>query len=343
MSNISFSNVAEKPSLKDFLTADFTNDGFVPGATSRFKAIPRQQRLAARANALSEFNARDFSGASAEDVGKAYTRAIRAGGGGRESNYDPLGNQMLANLLINRKHGIRFNPRLAAYPTATTWLNERASKNPSLYAGWDIQSGDYDNDPETPDNVIVRDAEGRWRVIDGVSLDAGTKKRLKQALYTAHPRAIDRKNLLTNSDPFALKMYKKWIVLSPKTKASYNNDANNYVMHYLQRKPNAGKLTPYQKLRRAVTNVLRSQRKDTINVKRLYIPTMAKTIGIINQNIKLGNGTLDQVTPELILKTFDQLYIPAEQQFQTYGQNQLIPDQSTSLRNVTGWGIENFE
>jgi hypothetical protein len=319
--------------MKDFYDTDWTKeDRFVPGATSRYKPIPREQRLAARAQALADFQARDFSGSNVTDIGKAYGRAVRAGGGGRESNYDPLGNRMLGQLVLNRKHGIRFNPRLAAFPTANTWLNERQARYPEQYGGWDVQTGDFDNDPETIDNVIIRDAQGRWRIVDGYSLDAGTKKRLRQAIFTEYPNAIDRKGFLQGSDKFALKMAKKYLNLS-KTKRDQFGNFDNYVTNFISTHPNTLKQSPYQQIRAMVANTLRNANvKDQLPHKKFYIPAMAKTVKAVYDSLKNGTVQMGDINQDEIVNLFGQKYTQS-----AAGYTAPIPQQRAIFKNNPAW------
>jgi hypothetical protein len=69
---------------------------------------------------------------------------------------------------------------LIAPEAAGDWL--RRQKEKGLLQGWRMESGDFDNDELTPDNVIFKDEEGDDRIIDGYEINDGNKKRYNQNL-----------------------------------------------------------------------------------------------------------------------------------------------------------------
>jgi hypothetical protein len=50
-----------------------------------------------------------------------------------------------------------------------------------------MESGDFDNNENTPDNVIFKDEEGDDRIIDGYEINDGNKKRFNQNLLRNYP------------------------------------------------------------------------------------------------------------------------------------------------------------
>jgi hypothetical protein len=82
--------------------------------------------------------------------------------------------EKLYDLVVTRKGGIKYNPRLVTKETATQYLSDK-----NLEDKYNVLSGDFDNDVNTPDNVIVVDEQGRRRYIDGYSLIA----RRPEVLY----------------------------------------------------------------------------------------------------------------------------------------------------------------
>jgi uncharacterized protein YdaT len=69
----------------------------------------------------------------------------------------------LSDLVIMSKKGIKYNPRLTDIEGAKNYITKRNLE------GWEAVAKDYDDDPSTPDNVILFDKYNAPRVIDGYS------------------------------------------------------------------------------------------------------------------------------------------------------------------------------
>jgi hypothetical protein len=79
--------------------------------------------------------------------------------------YDKQSNDSLRVIIINRKRGITYHPRLITPQTAGEWLKKQNEKG--LREGWRIVYGDFDNNQRTSDNVIFKDQDDDDRIIDG--------------------------------------------------------------------------------------------------------------------------------------------------------------------------------
>jgi hypothetical protein len=99
--------------------------------------------------------------------------------------YDGPSTYSLRNIIIDRKRGITYHPKLIAPEAAGDWL--RRQKEKGLLEGWRMESGDFDNDENTTDNVIFKDEEGDDRIIDGYEITDGNKKRYNQNLLRNFP------------------------------------------------------------------------------------------------------------------------------------------------------------
>jgi hypothetical protein len=71
----------------------------------------------------------------------------------------------LYNLVVPSRSGIGYNPRFTTPEGALDYI----TKN-NLEEKWNVTSGDYDDDLNTPDNVIVWDSQNRPHYIDGYYL-----------------------------------------------------------------------------------------------------------------------------------------------------------------------------
>jgi hypothetical protein len=73
----------------------------------------------------------------------------------------------LSDIVIQGKRGIRYHPNLTTVEGGRDYIKSRGL-DPKK---WHVISGDWDNDPNTPDNVIIQQ-QGKPRVIDGYSLSS---------------------------------------------------------------------------------------------------------------------------------------------------------------------------
>jgi hypothetical protein len=73
----------------------------------------------------------------------------------------------LSDVVIQGKRGIRYHPHLTTVEGGKEYIKSRGL-DPKK---WKVISGDWDKDPNTPDNVIIHQ-EGKPRVIDGYSLSS---------------------------------------------------------------------------------------------------------------------------------------------------------------------------
>jgi hypothetical protein len=71
----------------------------------------------------------------------------------------------LYDIVIPSKSGIGYNPRFTTKEGALGYITKH-----NLEEKWNVTSGDYDDDVETPDNVIVWDSQNRPHIIDGYYL-----------------------------------------------------------------------------------------------------------------------------------------------------------------------------
>jgi hypothetical protein len=87
------------------------------------------------------------------------------------SNFD------LLRAIGRNNQGITYNSYLTNPTSARYWLDrkqaEDAYKGTNKYTGWQIDSEDLDQDPSTPDDVILYDSNGNPQVVSGYSLNSG--------------------------------------------------------------------------------------------------------------------------------------------------------------------------
>jgi hypothetical protein len=113
------------------------------------------------------------------EFAEEWARADRMGR--FEENYDPVGWHELGNLVTTRQHDIKWNRNLVAFDQATRWLDKQQElekhkpANKRKWDGYKLIAADYDLDPETPDNIILLDKNGKIRAIDGYQLASSTK------------------------------------------------------------------------------------------------------------------------------------------------------------------------
>jgi hypothetical protein len=71
----------------------------------------------------------------------------------------------LYDIVIPSKSGIGYSPRFTTKEGALGYITKH-----NLEEKWNVTSGDYDDDVDTPDNVIVWDSQNRPHIIDGYYL-----------------------------------------------------------------------------------------------------------------------------------------------------------------------------
>jgi hypothetical protein len=70
--------------------------------------------------------------------------------------------ESLYDILVHNKRGIKYIPSLTTKEGAEYYLDKH-----NLEDKWNVISGDFDNDEDTPDNVVILDQDKRKRFIDG--------------------------------------------------------------------------------------------------------------------------------------------------------------------------------
>jgi hypothetical protein len=70
-------------------------------------------------------------------------------------------NRKLLDLVVDQGRGIRYNRNVLTQEGANQYLQRRGLNN------WAVEAGDFDNDPNTPDNVLVVDDNANLRFADG--------------------------------------------------------------------------------------------------------------------------------------------------------------------------------
>jgi hypothetical protein len=82
--------------------------------------------------------------------------------------------------------GVSYNPYLTNAVTADKWLAKKKAVG-SRYGGWSIDEEDLDDDPNTPDDVIIYDEGGNPRIVSGYGFNDGEARRRSAVLYSQYP------------------------------------------------------------------------------------------------------------------------------------------------------------
>jgi hypothetical protein len=233
-----------------------------------------------------------------------------------QKNYDENGINLLANLIAFRQHDIRHNPALASLETAEEWLNKMITKYPHIYTDWFIETGDFDNDPNTPETILVKDSKGRIVFVDGYSLGSGQKDKRKKMLYNLYPSAEDRRAFNSNETDSKLRsLVYKWFDLTDKERSTYNNDFAQFARAYIAKHPKFKKTPEFRQIHSFVSFILKGYKaKDQLDprYKRLYLSCLARTASFFNELVKNKMINLEQFltedNKEEILKVFTIMY-----------------------------------
>jgi hypothetical protein len=144
----------------------------------------------------------------------------------------------LLTLVVEKQRDINFNPALTHPAGAQRYLAKRKLDK------WSVLSGDFDNDINTPDNVIVLDDANGARFVDGYSIGSGKRKK-QAALVYPH-----RQKLQAIPTGELRKQYKKYL-MSPEGK---DGDLNNFA---IWREAHPKKATPYNTFIRVLSDNLK--------------------------------------------------------------------------------------
>jgi hypothetical protein len=110
-------------------------------------------------------------------------------------NYEGLG--ALSTPVGNQNLGVKYMPEWVSKASADWWLaHERAKADASgnkkqidYINKWAVQAADLDNNPDTPDNILlfIDVTQGKVKAIDGYQLVPRERKELDRSFYGAPP------------------------------------------------------------------------------------------------------------------------------------------------------------
>jgi hypothetical protein len=93
----------------------------------------------------------------------------------------------LAAAIGRGNKGIGYNPMLTGKRAATEYVQNLKRVNKEKYGGWNVTHEDLDLDPNTPDDVIITDANGNPVVVSGYRIKSGASRRKAAILYNQYP------------------------------------------------------------------------------------------------------------------------------------------------------------
>jgi hypothetical protein len=129
----------------------------------------------------------------------------------RNYNNDTDEGYDLLRAIGRHNRGISFNPYLTTERTARLWFNEQQKKNKLI--GYGIRVEDLDNDPKTPDDVIIIDRNGTPKYVSGYHFNTGLNRRKAAVLHHNFPIKKEVKELLKQlqKDPKLKKSFYRYL------------------------------------------------------------------------------------------------------------------------------------
>jgi hypothetical protein len=255
---------------------DATKDTYVPGKSMRrYKQEDIQQIRADLRNtfpklAADHFN-KEYKDIPQADLLEFYESLIP---NPLDRNYDEYGMRSLVNLIAQRKHGIRHDPRYAVWETAEQdLLKKQKSSNPQIakkYAKHKLVRKDLDNDPETLDNILYMNEYDEILAIDGYFLTNGGKDRFKKFFMTVFPDARDRAAFEKKSDWLHKLLTKKWWSMDPTEQHKYNDNWLIFATQYINDHPKIFDRPLYPEIRKYVTEVLENEHEILTSEEKPY-------------------------------------------------------------------------
>jgi hypothetical protein len=149
--------------------------------------------------------------------------------------------------------GVSYNSFLTTEKTARDYLDNLKNKDPK-YSGWGIRKEDLDQDPNTPDDVIIHDSQGNPIVVSGYRITSGAGRRKAAILYNQYPTrrsaahvraAVKRENQqrlfnrwlseqskhARNIQPYSEQWLDTWVGNHPKDDPDYYTQPENMKVY----------------------------------------------------------------------------------------------------------------
>jgi hypothetical protein len=145
--------------------------------------------------------------------------------------------------------GIQFRPAWNSTATAARWITkQRAGKQGKLYADWDVVDEDLDDNPNTPNNVVVYSDYPRdiIKSVDGYYLAGPKKKQTLRGYYTNYPVKDVRSQLST--DPEVKKTIKSYFSNYQTPNESKEKPIETYERY----------IPVFQRIREVVTEIFKN-------------------------------------------------------------------------------------
>jgi hypothetical protein len=185
----------------------------------------------------------------------------------------------LMDLVVRKQRGIGYDKKLTTQAGAQKFIQQRKLQN-KLRA----VVGDLDNDPITPDNVLLIDNYNIPKYIDGYSITSGQRR-----LNTLAVKPVDKARLRAFEDNVDKRLYKKWL-------RKYLSEAERRAHPYQEwkaemtvKKPNFGQISNYSRFYKVISDKLKGIiRAKGLEVRQFnYIGLLASVVSTILNNYKV--------------------------------------------------------
>jgi hypothetical protein len=189
----------------------------------------------------------------------------------------------LLDLIVQKQRGIDYNPNLTYPEGAQLHLNKKGLAK----KGWTVMSGDFDTDPNTPDNVLLVDDKKIPRVVDGYSIGTGNRKR-RDNVFLQH------KGVYNSLESNELKKQFMKYLRSPEGKAADYGDFDEWNRTHPRVESN------YTRLQRYLSSRL-SRILEGLNIPKTavnYIPLLSEIMKVIITEYKKLNPSVKKLTTQ---------------------------------------------
>jgi hypothetical protein len=220
-----------------------------------------------------------------------------------QKNYDENGINLLAHLIAIRQHDIQFHPEWASEASLRKWLDDQIVKYPQIYSDWSIEYGDYDNNKDTPDTVLLKDGKGQIIAVDGYSLGSGEKLRRRKMVYEMFPDEVDRKAFYSNETESKLRtlVYKWFATPYEERESKYHDNFGEFARAYTAKHQKFMNVPEYRTIHQYVCKVLKIYDAKSVvkeGYTRSYIGCIAKVASFYNELLKAGKIDLQKFLDE---------------------------------------------
>jgi hypothetical protein len=181
----------------------------------------------------------------------------------------------LANTIVRSRRGVGYKPNLAYREGADQFLLD--------HPGYVYRYGDFDNNINTPDNILILDDRGNPHYIDGYYLRDDNMRRGMAAAVGPMKSTRAYKTM----SKLEKRLFNQFVKENWQTPNNIN-DANykQWLQYYMRKHPNVGTITPMHGLQKTIS--------DKIKVELDKVGLLPKDVRFIEMQSHILSNLIEQ-------------------------------------------------